>query len=262
MINSMTRSSPAPEVAEDVHGWTEGVFLIDKPAGLTSFAIIRRVRRLLGIKKVGHAGTLDPLATGLLIVCAGRAATKHIDLFMGGRKTYLAQVQLGVETDTLDAEGTVIQTSPVAKFDASVLATCLHQHAGPQMQAPPAFSAAKHQGKPLYAYARKGIMIAKEAKAIEIYRLDCLAYDPCSQQLSLLVECSRGTYIRVLAADIGQSLGCGAHLVGLRRTQSGQFSVDDSLPGAALLSDNGLQCLQDGRRSIDEVLKIVEQSSF
>jgi len=242
--------------------WSDGVFLVDKPEGPTSFAMVRRIRRLLGIKKVGHAGTLDPFATGLLIVCAGRGATKRIDLFMGGRKTYVARLQLGVETATQDPEGAVIATSPVPPLEATALAACLGRHVGPQMQTPPPFSAAKHKGKPLYVYARQGVAIEKAAKPIEIFRLDLLGYDADSCQLTIEVECSRGTYIRVLAADIGRSLGCGAHLVGLRRTRSGSFSVDDSLPGAALFGEEGLGLLQAARLDVETVLHIAGQPSI
>jgi tRNA pseudouridine55 synthase len=236
--------------------WSEGVFLVDKPEGLTSFAVVRRIRRLLGIKKVGHAGTLDPFATGLLVVCAGRAATRQIHQFMAGRKTYLARLQLGVETTTLDPEGTVSATHTVPTLEKDDIDTWLRRHVGPQLQAPPPFSAAKHKGKPLYAYARQGVLIEKEAKPIEIFRLDCVAYDAAAQQLTMCVECSRGTYIRVLAADIGRTIGCGAHLVGLRRTRSGDFAVDDSVSGKALFADDGRQLLLNSRRSIAEVLQI------
>ena len=241
--------------------WSEGVFLVDKPEGLTSFAIVRRIRWLLGIKKVGHAGTLDPFASGLLIVCAGRAATRHIDRFMVGRKTYLAQLQLGVETTTLDPEGTVTATHAVPPLEQGTIDTCLRHHLGPQLQAPPPYSAAKHKGKPLYVYARQGVLIEKEAKPIEIFRLDCVAYDAATQRLTVTVECSRGTYIRVLAADIGRTLGCGAHLIGLRRTCSGAFAVENSLPGKALFAEDGRQQLLNSRRSIDEVLQITGPSS-
>lgn len=245
--------------ASETPGWGEGVFLVDKPEGLTSFAIVRRIRWLLGIKKVGHAGTLDPFATGLLVVCAGRTATRQIDLLMGGCKTYRAQLQLGVETTTLDPEGTVTGTHPVAELDEATLIACLQRHTGPQMQAPPSFSAVKHQGKPLYVYARKGILIEKAAKPIEIFRLELLGYDAATHQLNIEVDCSKGTYIRVLAADIGRSLGCGAHLIGLRRTRSGFFSIDDSLSGTALFRDDGLHLLQAGRRGIAEVLQLAGQ---
>ena len=250
---------------DPVHGgrqaWNDGIFLVDKPEGLTSFAIVRQIRRLLGIKKVGHAGTLDPFATGLLIVCVGRTATRHIELFMSGRKTYLARLQLGVETETQDPEGAVTRTAPVPELNPAAVVACLQQHAGPQMQAPPPYSAAKHKGKPLYIYARQGVLIEKAAKPIEIHSLDYLGYDAETRQMTIAVECSRGTYIRVLAADIGRSLGCGAHLVGLRRTQSGLFSVDDSVSGSALFAENGLQLLQDGRRGIEEMLHLTGQAA-
>ncbi|MDD2465181.1 MAG: tRNA pseudouridine(55) synthase TruB, partial [Desulfobulbus sp.] len=203
--------------------WSEGVFLIDKPPAISSFALVRRARWLLGIKKVGHAGTLDPFATGLMILCAGREATRCIDQFMTGRKTYIAHLQLGVETTTQDPEGEITRTEIVPELSQELILACLQDHTGAQMQAPPPFSAAKHKGKPLYAYARKGVMIEKEPKPIEIYALHFRGYDPTSKQLEVEVCCSRGTYVRVLAADIGRSLGCGAHLISLRRTASGPF---------------------------------------
>lgn len=236
-----------------------GVFLVDKPVGLTSFSIVRRIRWLLGIKKVGHTGTLDPFASGLLIVCAGRAATRHISQLMAGRKTYEACLQLGVETSTLDPEGTVDATYPVPHLDQAAIEACLDSHTGSQFQAPPPFSAAKHKGKPLYAYARQGILITKDAKPIEIYCLDYVKYDAVSHRLTVRIECSPGTYIRVLAADIGRSLDCGAYLAGLRRTRSGAFAVEDSLPGKILFEENGLQLLYNNRRSIDEMLEASRQ---
>ena len=231
------------------------VYLVDKPEGLTSFAIVRRIRRLLGIKKVGHAGTLDPFATGLLIVCAGRTATRHIDRFMVGRKTYQARLQLGIETETQDPEGQVTKTMPVPVLDRDAIERCLLNHVGPQLQAPPPFSAAKHQGKPLYAYARKGVTITKEPRPIEIYTLTCEGYDPVACQLAITVRCSRGTYIRVLAADIGRDLGCGAHLIGLRRVASGPFIVADSLSGRALFAEDGRQALLDSSLGLEEALR-------
>ncbi|MCL1981180.1 MAG: tRNA pseudouridine(55) synthase TruB [Proteobacteria bacterium] len=240
---------------EDKPEWDDGFFLIDKPAGMTSFAIVRRIRRLLGIKKVGHAGTLDPFATGLLIVCVGRPATRQIELFMAGRKTYQARLQLGVETTTQDPEGSVTATRPVPALTETALTACLRRHVGPQMQAPPPFSAAKHRGKPLYVYARQGVQVKKPAKPIEIFRLELLGYDAGTSQLSVEVECSRGTYIRVVAADIGRELGCGAHLAALRRIRSGPFMVEDSLSGEELFADSGSQMLRLRRRNLAEVLQ-------
>jgi len=249
-------------VRTEGQAWDEGVFLVDKPAGMSSFAIVRKIRWLLGIKKVGHAGTLDPFATGLLVVCAGRTATRCIDQFMTGRKTYLARLQLGIETETQDPEGTITSTSVVPKLDRDTIETCLQRYLGPQLQAPPPYSAAKHKGKPLYAYARKGIFIEKAAKPIEIYTLIGKGYDADNHQLDIEVACSRGTYIRVLAADIGRDLGCGAHLIALRRTVSGPFSVDTCLPGLGLFTDDGLQLLQNGRLSIEEALRFVSGPSL
>lgn len=231
------------------------VYLVDKPEGLTSFAIVRRIRRLLGIKKVGHAGTLDPFATGLLIVCAGRTATRHIDHFMAGRKTYLATLQLGIETETQDPEGQVTRTMPVPELDRDAIERCLQSHVGPRLQAPPPYSAAKHKGKPLYAYARQGVTITKAPRPIEIYTLSCEGYDPVACQLEIVVSCSRGTYIRVLAADIGRDLGCGAHLIRLRRIASGPFTIAASLPGSDLFADDGRQSLLDRSLGLEEALQ-------
>lgn len=213
-----------------------GVFLIDKPAGPTSFAVVQKLRRALGVKKIGHAGTLDPFASGLLILCVGREATRHIEQFMTGRKTYQAVLQLGQETETLDPEGAVTAIRPVPELTEEVLSTLLQEVVGPQLQAPPAYSAAKHQGKPLYHYARQGVVIEKEAKPIEIYSLALNGYDAAATRLAVTVSCSRGTYIRVLAADIGRRIGCGAHLTTLRRTDSGGFSVEEAVDGSLLFS--------------------------
>ncbi len=233
-----------------------GVVLVDKPAGPTSFAVVQRLRHLLGIKKIGHAGTLDPFASGLLILCIGRPATRHIDQFMAGQKTYQAVVQLGQETTTLDPEGQVTAVKPVPKLTEQELATLLQNFVGPQMQAPPAYSAAKHQGKPLYDYARQGIIIKKEAKLIEIYSLELTQYAADVAQLSFTVSCSRGTYIRVLAADIGCKIGCGGYLTALRRTRSGDFRVDEAVLGSLLFSSDSEAALT----ALEEKMLTVEQA--
>lgn len=261
-----TKNSDLSETSED-HDFESSVqegsvFLIDKPKNKTSFAVVRRVRWLLGVKKVGHAGTLDPFATGLLIVCAGRSATRCMDRFMEGRKTYLARLQLGVETDTHDPEGQVTATTPVAPLDQRLIADCLSRHVGPQFQAPPAWSAAKHQGKPLYAYARKGIIVEKPAKAIEIYGLRYCAYDPGQQVLDVEVSCSRGTYVRVLAAEIGRDLGCGAHLLELRRIASEPFSVHEAISGTALFGDEGAALLAAGQQHIKTALARIDSAAL
>ncbi len=234
--------------------FSDGVMLIDKPTGITSFGIVRKVRRLLGVKKVGHAGTLDPFAGGLLIVCAGRPATRQIEQFMKGTKTYRAILQLGVETETQDREGRITAIAVVPELKRGDIEQCLEGFVGPQLQVPPPFSAAKHKGKPLYHYARKGIMIRKEPKPIEIYTILYLGYDECNHLLDCEIICSRGTYIRVLAADIGEKLGCGAHLHALRRTQSGSFTVDRAIAGTMLDADNGLEQLLSGMMSVEQAL--------
>lgn len=242
----------------DKQGFTAGVVLVDKPPGMTSFNVVRDVRRLLGIKKVGHAGTLDPFATGLLIICAGRPATRLIERFMGGRKVYKALLQLGWETDTLDPEGEVVRTVPVPVLTGEVINTCLESFIGRRQQVPPRYSAAKHKGKPLYHYARKGIEVIKEPKDIEIYSVDFRGYDHGTHQLEIEVVCSRGTYIRVLAADIGKKLGCCAHLIGLRRLSSGKFSVVGSVPGEALNQPEGLKPLLAGMFSVEGVTAMLD----
>lgn len=239
-----------------------GVFLVDKPVGMSSFGMVSRLRRILKIKKVGHAGTLDPFATGLLILCAGRPATKLIAQFMEGTKEYLATLRLGVETATHDTEGAVTARTPLGELSPLMVEECLQKYRGRQMQVPPAYSALKHQGKPLYYYARKGIEIVKDARQVDIFTLERtdegLALFGEEAELSIRVVCSKGTYIRTLAADIGRSLGCGAHLVQLRRTRSGFFSVDDSLTWDELSSEEALgKCL--GRMiTVDEVCKLLQ----
>ena len=232
------------------------VFVVDKPPNMTSFAVVKKVRWLLGVKKVGHAGTLDPFASVVLVICAGRPATRHIDKFMTGRKTYKALLQLGVETETMDPEGEVTARRRVPELSVKELAACLQKFGGVQKQAPPPFSAAKHKGKPLYHYARQGIIIEKEPKPIEIYSLELDSYDPDTARLALTVSCSRGTYIRVLASDIGKRLGCGAYLLELRRTGSGGFSVDDAIPGDQLFTGGNCQAtLLKGMITVEEALE-------
>lgn len=246
---------PVPPLAETQPA--SGVFLVDKPAGCSSFSVVRRLRRLLGIKKVGHAGTLDPFATGLLVLCAGREATRHIADFMEGEKRYTARLQLGVETSTQDPEGEVTSTRPVEGVTMDAIRACLSTMTGEQRQVPPPFSALKHKGKPLYHYARKGIMVNKPPRPVYIYSLEALDYVAESCQLEIAVTCSRGTYIRVLAADIGNALGCGAHLTSLRRTASSGFEVAEALDGRLLFGraeDAGAQSLFAARMSVEEAL--------
>lgn len=238
-----------------------GVFLIDKPRGETSFNMVRQVRRLLGIKKVGHAGTLDPFATGLLIICAGRPATRLIDRFMAGKKEYTAVMQLGMETETMDPEGDVTRTAQVPPLSADEIEECLAGFRGKQMQVPPAYSAVKFKGKPLYYYARKGVKVVKDPREIEIYSLTAGHYDAQDHRLEIHVTCSRGTYIRVLASDIGRKLGCGAYLTELRRLASGRFTVQESVSGAELSGPDGLDTLMQKMISVEQVIEVLDEEN-
>lgn len=209
-----------------------GIFLVDKPVGPSSFRMVQLVRRALSIKKVGHAGTLDPFASGLLVICVGRPATRLISQLMAGSKRYEAVLRLGIETTTQDLEGEVVARHEVGPFGREELARCLAGFLGEQLQTPPQYSALKHKGKPLYHYARRGIIIEKAPRPVTIFRLELLEAGP--DTLRILVDCSKGTYIRTLAADIGRALGCGAHLAALRRLRSGPFRVENAVDGASL----------------------------
>ena len=237
-----------------------GVFLVDKPVGPTSFRIVQQVRRALGIKKVGHTGTLDPFASGLLLLCAGRPATRLIPRLMPGDKLYEAELKLGVETDTLDCEGRVLAERPVPTLDMLMVERCLQRFRGEQMQAPPAFSAVKHEGKPLYEYARQGVTIEKPARPVLISELTCTQLG--EETMGIRVRCSKGTYIRTLAADIGRELGCGAHLTALRRLENGPFSVIAALPGKVLEDrDEARAALLAQCISLEEIDLILRQGS-
>lgn len=230
------------------------VIPVDKPPGPSSFRMVQLVRRALGIKKVGHAGTLDPFASGLLLICVGRAATRLVDRLMVGDKEYLATLQLGVTTDTHDPEGRIVAEQPVTAEHCASLEQALAAFRGEIMQAPPAFSAVKHLGKPLYAYARKGEIIAKPPRRVLIHELTVLELDRKQQRLELRIRCSKGTYIRSLAHDLGVALGCGAHLVALRRLASGSFRVAEAVDGDALCDrEQAAALLAAGSLSVAEI---------
>jgi len=231
-----------------------GVFLIDKPVGPTSFKMVHLVKRALQIKKVGHTGTLDPFASGLLIICAGRPATRIIPQLMDGEKEYTATLKLGVETDSQDLTGTVIGQHDLIDLSKARIEDSVAAFAGEQIQKPPYFSALKYQGKPLYYYARKGIKVEKEPRTVFIREIEVLDWQ--YDLLRIRVICSKGTYIRTLAADIGTALCCGAHLVELRRLRNGRFSVEEALSGDALLQDRQTACelLLQNMLPVDDVV--------
>lgn len=234
----------------------EGVFPVDKPEGVTSFRMVQLVRRLSGIKKVGHSGTLDPFASGVLVICVGRPATRLISQLMEGDKEYEATMQLGVITDTQDPEGKVVEKRPVGDITPGSIAECLARFTGKQMQTPPVYSALKHKGKPLYHYARKGVNLVKEPRLIEIKELHCLGFG--DDTLTFRVVCSKGTYIRTLAADIGEYLGCGAHLKKLQRTRNGFFSLAETVPGQKLFAeDTGRSLLCNHRITLEKVQELL-----
>ena len=206
----------------------DGALLLDKPVGLSSNAALQRAKKACGAAKAGHAGTLDPLASGLLLVLFGEA-TKFAGPLLDADKEYVATVKLGERTTTGDAEGEVLQSRTVELQD---LPAVLERFRGEIEQVPPMHSALKHQGTPLYRLARRGQEVERAARKVRIATLEQL--DLAGDRLVLRVVCSKGTYIRVLAQDIGEALGCGAHLSGLRRTGSGRFRVDHALTLDAL----------------------------
>ena len=199
----------------------DGVLLLNKPTGISSQQAVSRVRHLFNAAKAGHTGTLDPAADGLLPVCLGEA-TKFSHLLLDADKTYVATARLGVVTNTGDAEGVVITSKPPVT-DRGLILQALEKFRGEIIQVPPMHSALKHHGVPLYEYARKGIDIERQPRNIRIYELQLL--DIKDNFLKLRVHCSKGTYIRVLAADIGAALGCGASLSALTRTQTGALEL-------------------------------------
>ena len=215
----------------DIHG----VFLLDKPQGMSSNDIMQKVKRIFQANKAGHTGALDPLATGMLPICLGEA-TKFSQFLLDADKRYLVTAKLGERTDTSDAEGQVVETREV-KVKTPEILTALEQFRGNILQMPTMFSALKHNGKPLYEYARQGITVEREARPITIFELNFIEYN--APYLTLEVHCSKGTYIRTLVDDLGEALGCGAHVTMLRRTAVADY------PTEKMLDWNALQALAE-----------------
>lgn len=204
----------------------DGVLLVDKAEGMTSHDVVALVRRQLGIKKVGHCGTLDPIATGLLLITIGRG-TKVQDLLMSEDKEYVGTLTLGATTSTQDRQGEIIETKPVAQFSEEQLRTVFDKFRGDFYQTPPMVSAKKHGGVPLYKLARQGKVVEREPRFVHVYRYTIDSVNLPDVDFSVL--CSKGFYVRTYAHDIGELLGCGAHLKSLRRTKSGRFDVEGAL---------------------------------
>jgi tRNA pseudouridine55 synthase len=211
-----------------------GFLVIDKPRGLTSHDVVEVVRRRLGTRRVGHLGTLDPLATGVLPL-AVREATKLVPFLEGGAKSYAGTIRLGVETDTLDAEGHVVRRHEGPYPNEATLRAGLLAFTGEIEQVPPMFSAVKRGGVPLHRLARQGQEVERAPKRVRIERFELIEYTP--PDLEIEVDCSAGSYVRALAADLGRHLGCGAYLRSLRRTRSGPFTEDQALEGALLAGE-------------------------
>ncbi len=210
----------------------DGAILVDKPAGPTSHDVVDAIRRKFQIKKVGHCGTLDPNATGLLIIVLGRG-TKLSERLMGDDKVYEGTIKFGETTDSYDCDGAILETKSVPPLTLEQLNEEAAKFIGDQMQMPPMVSAIKKNGVPLYKLARQGIEVEREARLIHIYNCRFTSYaEPLGQ---FRVACTKGTYIRSIAHDLGQKLGCGAHLTTLRRSASGKFDVADALPLDAIL---------------------------
>lgn len=208
-----------------------GVLLLDKPRGLTSQDALQAARRVLQAAKAGHTGTLDPLADGLLPLCFG-GATKFAQIHLDADKAYRAVVQLGVVTTTDDGEGETVRAQPVPPVSPELLRPVLARFVGAIQQVPPLYSALKREGRPLYAYARAGQVLDVPARPVRVDAIDIVAID--GDRLTLDVRCGKGTYIRSLARDIGEALGCGAHLAALTRTASGPFTLAQAHPLDAL----------------------------
>lgn len=226
----------------DIHG----VFLLDKPQGMSSNDILQKVKRIFQANKAGHTGALDPLATGMLPICLGEA-TKFSQFLLDSDKRYQVTAKLGERTDTSDAEGQVVETK-VVNVTESDIQQALAQFRGDILQVPTMFSALKHQGKPLYEYARAGITVEREARPITIFELKFIAYE--APFLTLEVHCSKGTYIRTLVDDLGEVLGCGAHVTVLRRLAVADYPI------AAMMSYADLQNMAENQ-PLDELDKLL-----
>ncbi len=218
------------------------LLVVDKPCGLSSFAVVKRLRAMLGKRgeKVGHGGTLDPFASGVLPICMGEG-TKVLPFLLNADKVYEAVVRFGVETDTLDVTGKVVAEYPLRDLGEAALQSALPQFRGPIEQVPPMYSALKRDGQPLYKYARAGVTVERAPRQVTIHSLELLGFE-APDRARIHVCCSKGTYIRSLASDLGKQLGVGGHLVELRRTASGPFRIEQALT----LDEMGAR-LADGR---------------
>ncbi|MDY6815301.1 MAG: tRNA pseudouridine(55) synthase TruB [Pseudomonadota bacterium] len=223
-----------------------GILVIDKPRGVTSNGILQQVKRLYGAAKAGHTGALDPLATGVLPLCFGEA-TKFSQMMLDSDKAYITTARLGVRTETGDSEGQIVEEKPVPPLDADRVEAVLDRFRGAIEQVPSMYSALKHKGRPLYEYAREGIEVERPARPVTIYELTLLELR--DNEMDLAVSCTKGTYIRSLVEDIGEALGCGAHVTALRRTMASGFT----LANAHDVSE--LEAMRERGESLDGLLE-------
>ena len=223
-----------------------GILVIDKPQGVTSNGILQLVKRLYGAAKAGHTGALDPLATGVLPLCFGEA-TKFSQMMLDSDKAYITTARLGVRTETGDSEGQIVEEKPVPPLDADRVEAVLDRFRGAIEQVPSMYSALKHKGRPLYEYAREGIEVERPARPVTIYELTLLELR--DNEMDLAVSCTKGTYIRSLVEDIGEALGCGAHVNALRRTMASGFT----LANAHDVSE--LEAMRERGESLDGLLQ-------
>ncbi|MFC1869013.1 tRNA pseudouridine(55) synthase TruB [Thermodesulfobacteriota bacterium] len=223
-------------------GPCDGIILIDKNKEETSFDVVKRLRKILGLKKVGHSGTLDPFATGLLLILLGQG-TKLFPYLMKGEKRYLATMRLGIETDTLDPTGRVVDTRPLPELVPEEIEKNILKFVGDIEQVPPAFSAVNYKGSRAYKFAREGIKVDLKKRAVTIHSLEIISID--LPEITMEITCSGGTYVRSLAADMGKQLGSIAHLSSLRRLSSGPFQVKNALSSSQIDSASANRPLED-----------------
>ncbi len=228
-----------------------GVLLLNKPKGISSNRALQRVRAMLNASKAGHTGNLDPMATGLLPLCFGEA-TKFSSYLLDADKAYIATARLGQVSDTGDAEGNIIQERPVPELNEAQIKEAMARFLGDIEQVPPMYSALKQNGQPLYKLAREGKTVERKARSVTIFDLELIEWN--TPDLTFSVRCSKGTYVRTLAEDIGETLGCGAHLVMLHRTHTGGFTGDEMLEFDRLQAERDLEQSLDGYLLATDVL--------
>lgn len=231
----------------------DGLLLVNKPTGCTSHDIVDFVRRRFGFKKVGHCGTLDPLATGLLMLVIGKA-TKLQDLLMSEDKIYAGTMKLGIETDSQDSDGEVIAEKPVPDLTPEQINDAFKKYTGDFYQTPPMVSALKKDGVPLYKLARKGKTVEREPRLVHILRYSLHRVE--LPEIAFEIECSKGFYVRTYSHDIGQDLGCGAHLIQLERTQSGNFSLEHAIGWEELQNTRDAETLKPRILTLPEISRL------